>query len=142
MMANRFRRIRAFAIDDCGAAAIEFAMVSVAFIIMIFGITYLSIMLHHRATLQWAVETALRTAQINTSVTQSAMRRAVDDNLTSAGMDWATSSHGQVQTNYSVTNGAIPVATLTSTFSQSYTIPFVSTFNINYSATAKTPQGS
>jgi len=135
MMAKRFRRIRAFAIDDCGAAAIEFAMVSVAFIIMIFGITYLSIMLHHRATLQWAVESAIRKAAITTTVTQSTMQTTVNGYLTSAGMPNAT-------TTYSVAAGAIPVATLTSTFSQSYTIPFVATFNINYSATAKTPQGS
>jgi Flp pilus assembly protein TadG len=135
MTVKRFRRARAFAIDDCGAAAVEFAMVSSAFITMIFGITYLSIMLHHRATLQWAVESAIRTAAITTTVTQSTMQTKVNAYLTSAGMPNAT-------TTYTVVAGAIPVATLTSTFSQTYKIPFVSTFNINYTATAKTPQGS
>jgi len=135
MKRKNLKRAIRFAADECGAAAVEFAMVASAFISMIFGITYISIMLHHRATLQWAVESAIRKAAITTTVTQTAMQNEVNAYMLKAGM-------GNVTTTYTVAAGAIPVATLTSTFSQSYTIPFVATFNINYSATAQTPQGS
>jgi len=135
MNRRKFRRTIGFIADDCGAAAVEFAMVSSAFITMVFGITYLSIMLHHKATLQWAVESAIRKAAITTTVTQSAMQTELNTYLTKTGMPSATAT-------YTVSTGAIPVATLTATFSQSYKIPFVATFNINYSATAKMPQGS
>ncbi len=42
----------------------EFAIISVVFIMMIFGIIYLGIMLHTNATLQWAVENSVRSAVI------------------------------------------------------------------------------
>jgi Flp pilus assembly protein TadG len=134
MKRRNLRSLLRLASDNSGAAAVEFALVSTAFLMLVFGIAYLAIMLHHKATLQWAVENAIRTAAINTTVTQSQMQTTLNGYLTQTGMPSAT-------VTYSVASGAIPVATLTASFSQNYTVPFISTFHITYSATAKTPQG-
>ncbi len=135
MRTRNLRLLARIAIEDSGAAAVEFALVSTAFITLVFGITYLSIMLNNKAMLQWAVEATLRKAAINTTVSQSQLTSDLNGYLSTAGLPNAT-------VTYNVVSGAIPVATLTGSFSQSYTIPFVSTFNITYSATAKVPQGS
>ena len=42
--------------DKSGAAAVEFAIVSVALLALIFGISYLGIMLYNSPTLNWAME--------------------------------------------------------------------------------------
>ena len=120
--------------DESGAAALEFALVSSAFITMIFGIVYFAIMLNTNATLQWAVETTIRQAAIDASVTQTQLTTTLNGHLAATNMPDAT-------VNYSVaTVGAMQVATLTGTFTRTFTIPFVGTFNTTYSATAKTPQ--
>jgi Flp pilus assembly protein TadG len=120
--------------DDSGAAAVEFAIVSSAFISFIIGIAYVSIMLHSNAALQWAVETTVRRAAIDPDVTQTQLQ--TDMNALLAGMKMPTAA-----ASYSViTVGGVPVATLTGSFTRSFTIPFVSTFTHTYTATAKTPQ--
>jgi len=129
------RLLKRIASEDSGAAAVEFAIVSTAFIALVFGITYLGIMLNNKAMLQWAVEATIRKAAINTTVSQTQLTTDLNNYLSSAGLPSAT-------VTYNVVSGAIPVATLTGTFNQTYVIPYVSTFNITYSATAQVPQGS
>ena len=46
--------------NEDGAAAVEFAIVSVAFLTFIFAIAYIGIIIYTNATLQWAVERASR----------------------------------------------------------------------------------
>jgi Flp pilus assembly protein TadG len=135
MRTSKLRLLKRIAIEESGAAAVEFALVSTAFITLVFGITYLGIMLHTKAALQWAVETTIRKAAINTTVSQSTLTSDLNGYLSTLGLPTATVS-------YNVVSGAIPVATLTGSFSQTYVIPYVSTFNVTYSATAKVPQGS
>jgi Flp pilus assembly protein TadG len=127
----RLARLRA---DESGAAAVEFAIVSSVFITFVFGIAYTAIMLYTNATLQWAVETTIRQAAIDADVTQAQLTTTLNSYLSTAQMPNAT-------VNYSVaTVGTMQVATLTGSFSRSFDIPFVGTFNTTYSATAKTPQ--
>jgi len=135
MKTMNLRVLRRIAIEDSGAAAVEFAIVSTAFIALVFGITYLGIMLNNKAMLQWAVEATIRKAAINTTVTQTQLTTELNGYLSTAGLPNAT-------VTYNVGTGVIPVATLTGTFSQTYVIPYVSTFNVTYSATAQVPQGS
>ena len=121
--------------DESGAAAVEFAIVSSAFITFIFGIAYAAIMLHSNAALQWAVETTIRQAAIDPTVTQGNLTTNLNGLLAIAHMPNASS------VNYAVTTvGTVDVATLTASFNRSFTIPFVATFNTTYTATAKTPQ--
>ena len=122
--------------DRSGAAAVEFALISTAFLTLIFGISYLGIFLFDKASLQWAVERASRLAAINHAVTQNQIVAEVRGYLAAAGMQGAI-------VQYSVTNfGGIPVANISANFQQRYTVPLVASFNMTYSASTSIPQGS
>ena len=133
------RRIRhipgAIARRQEGAAAVEFAVVSSAFIALIIGVCYVGIMLFTDLSLHWAVEKGARVAVIDSNTTQSAVSSAINGYLSSMGIPTAT-------VTYSVANGSFPVATVAATLTQSYSIPFISNFSITYSANTKVPQGS
>jgi Flp pilus assembly protein TadG len=120
--------------DESGAAALEFAIVSSAFITLIFGIAYFAIMLYTKTTLQWAVETTIRQAAIDPTVTQAQLTTTLNGHLAGTNMPNAVVNYS------SVAVGTVQVATLTGSFSRTFTIPFVGTFSTTYSATAKTPQ--
>ena len=121
-------------IEESGATAVEFALVSIAFITFVFGIAYSAIMLHSHTALQWAVETTVRRAAIEPNVTQTDLQTDVNALLTSSHMPNATISYSVAAV------GTVNVATLTATFTRTYTIPFVATFNTTFSATSSTPQ--
>ena len=123
-----------FARDASGAAAVEFAIISVVFITMIFAIIYLGIILHTNATLQWAVETSVRSAVISESVTQTQLTTKVNTLLTSVHLPNANS------VTYSTAGTAPKIATLTANLTRTYTIPILGSYTINYTATAKMPQ--
>jgi Flp pilus assembly protein TadG len=127
----RLARLRA---DDSGAAAVEFAIVASAFISLLMGISYFAIMAYTRATLQWAVEATIRDAAINPDATQTQLTTTLNNHLSALNVPPAT-------VNYSTAAvGTVQVATLTASFTQTYTIPLVGTFNHTYTATGKTPQ--
>ena len=134
MIKRMLRRSARFALATSGAAAVEFAIISVVFITMIFGIIYLGIMLHTNATLQWAVENSVRSAVIAESTTQAQMTTKVNGLLTSVNMPNADNI------NYSVSGTSPPIATLTADLTRTYTIPLLGSYTINYTATAKMPQ--
>ncbi|MDE2135019.1 MAG: pilus assembly protein [Alphaproteobacteria bacterium] len=122
---------------DCrGAAAVEFALVSIAFVTFVIGISYAAIMVFNTMSLDWAVERAARIAAINKTVTQSDMSSAINDYLSSLGLSSAT-------VTYSVgTSSGVQTAHIVASYDQTYTLPFVSTFNITFSSSAYVPQGS
>jgi Flp pilus assembly protein TadG len=121
--------------DQSGTAAVEFAIVSSAFITFVTGLCFAGIMLHSNAALQWSVETAIRRAALDPDVTQQQLQTDVNNLLTSNKMPPASSVAYSVAT----VNG-VQVATLTASFTRKFTIPFVDTFNTTYTATATTPQ--
>jgi Flp pilus assembly protein TadG len=127
-------RSKRFARDASGAAAIEFAIVSVVFIVMIFVIIYLGIILHTNATLQWAVENSVRSAVIAENVTESQLTTKVNGLLASVHLPNANS------VTYSTAGTTPKIATLTANLTRTYTIPILGTYTINYTATAKMPQ--
>ncbi len=128
--------MRSLAVDESGAAAVEFAMVVSVFVSFIIGIAYVGIMLFNDTTLQWAVDSGARVAAINTAATQSQISSAINGYLSSVGAPAAT-------VQYSVAySGTMPVASIAANFSQSYTIPFISTFHITFSASTSVPQGT
>ena len=124
MMGNMRRR---FARDETGAAAVEFAMVSVAFFSFIFAIGYAGIMLFTDLALHWAVERSTRVAVINATATQTAIQTQVNCFLASLGIPAAT-------VTYTVTAGTPPVAHIHATLAQTYTVPLITTANITYIA--------
>jgi Flp pilus assembly protein TadG len=137
MAGHRMRRkLRNFAADETGTAAVEFGVVSSVFVIILFGIIYVALMLFSLASLQWAVERGARIASINKNATQSQIASAVNSYLTSVKVPQATVQYT------TGTLGTVPVATINATFQRTFTVPLVSTFTINFSATTTVPQGS
>jgi len=125
-----------FGRDQSGATAVEFALVSSAFIALVLGICYVALMLFNNLSLDWALASASRVAEINKSVTQTAVAQAVNDRLASMALPNATVTY-----NSSV-SGGLRTAVITASYDQTYTLPLVSTFNIHFSSSITVPQPS
>ena len=135
-MTRRLFEWRDFARDTNGAAAVEFAIVSVAFFAFLFAIAYVAIILFPNATLQWAVESASRLAAINTAVTQGEIADAVDGYLSSAGVSNANVTYTVTQ------SGTMKIASISASFDKTYVVPLIDSFEIHFSASTSVPQGS
>lgn len=126
---------RGFVRDQDGATALEFALVSSALISLILGICYVAIMLFNNLSLEWALASASRLAEINKSVTQATIAQAVNTHLASMNLPNAT-----VVYTSSLSSGGLRTAVITAGYYQTYTLPLVSTFNIHFSANITVPQ--
>jgi Flp pilus assembly protein TadG len=126
-------RLRTAWRDASGAAALEFAIVGNAFLLLLFGTAYVAIMLWHEANLDWAVESGARVAVLNSAATQSDVSTAVNGYLASVGMGNATVAYT------TSTSGGVTVGQITATKTEAFTVPFLSTYNITYNASANVP---
>jgi len=135
-MSNLRRCLERFAREESGAYAVEFALISTAFFMLMFGCAYLGIMMFYRSSIQYAVENSVRMVSVDKNTTQSQITTAINNYLESTGLPDASVSYAS-----SVYNG-VQVGTVTASFTKSITMPFVSTFNLTYSATAKMPKGN
>ena len=129
-------RLQGFLRDDRGAAAVEFAIVSSAFLSLVIGICYVGIMLFTNLSMHWAVEKAVRTAMLNPSVSQATLSSEVNSYLTSMGLPTATVTYSVGQ------QGTVPTGHINATLAQTYVVPLVSTFNITYVADAYIAQNT
>ena len=120
--------------DESGTAAVEFAIVSSVFITLVIGLAFSAIMLQSNAALQWAVETAARQASLNPNITQDELQTSVNNLLAQNKMPNASVTYSVADIN------GVPVATLTASFTRTFHVPFVDTFDTTYTATARTPQ--
>ena len=133
---TRWRSIgRGFARDTGGAAAVEFALVSVAFFAMLFGIMYMAVIVFTNASLQWAVSEASRLPEINPSVSQSEIANAINQKLSTTGITNASVTYSVSQ------SGTTKTGTIAASFDKTYTVPMIDTFNIHYSAQTTVPLG-
>jgi Flp pilus assembly protein TadG len=127
---------RRFAGYATGAAAVEFAIISTVFIVLMFGLSYAAIMLYDRASLQWAVERASRLAAVDVNTTQTEIASSINDYLAGVGLPSA-------DVEYSVSSSSgYPVANIQASFARTYTLPLVATFNVNFSASTYVPRAS
>src|SRR5262245_1318663 len=85
-------------VEESGAAAVDFTLVSTAFIALVSGNTSLGTMLNTKAALQWAVETTIRKAAIDTTVTHSQLTSDLNGYLSSLGLPSATVSYSVAET--------------------------------------------
>src|SRR5262249_229331 len=127
---------RSFLRDDSGAAAVEFAIVSTAFLSLVLGISYLGIMLFTNLSMHWAVEKAVRLAMLNPSVSLATLSAEVNNYLASVGLPTATVSYSIAQ------QGTIPTGHVSATMAQTYVVPLIGTFNLTYVADAYIAQDS
>lgn len=122
--------------DQNGAAAVEFALVSSAFLAILIGLCYLGIMLFNNMSLEWAVEKAARVAEINNAATQTDIATAVNSYLSSVGLPDAT-------VQYSTTvSGGVTIATIQANYRATYTLPMISTFHLNFTSNLSVPVAS
>jgi len=127
-------RNSSFVRNESGATAVEFALVSSAFIALVLGICYVAIMLFNNLSLGWALANASRLAEINKSVTQTAIAAAVNGHLQSMNLPNATVVYT------SSVSGGLRTAQITAGYYQTYTLPLVSTFNIHFTSSITVPQ--
>jgi len=131
----RARKVSRFAQDQAGAAAVEFALVCIPLIILLFGIGAAGMMFYTNAALHWAVEKSARTAAMQSGATQNQISTEINTYLGSLGVSNAAVS-------FTVAPGVVPIAHITATMSKTYTIPFMAPMQINFSADTYAPQGS
>lgn len=126
-----------FAADQDGAAAVEFALVSVAFLTLVFGILYVAIMEYNNMSLEWALTKASRMAEINNAVTQSDLSQAVNDYLSSAGLPNATVTY----TSKTSSTG-LRSAYIAASYQRTFMVPMISSFDITFSSNITVPEPS
>lgn len=126
---------RNFSRNISGATVVEFAIIANVFICFIFGIAYVGIMLFDNASLNWAVDDAVRIATINPDADQTLIADTINTRLSKFGLSDAS-------VTYTVsTINSIQTAHILATYAQSYTIPFVKTFNLTFQSDAYVPVG-
>jgi Flp pilus assembly protein TadG len=121
--------------DRSGAAAVEFAIIANVFITFVIGIAYVGIMLFNNASLDWAVDDAVRLATINANTDQTLIADTINARLSKFGL-----SNADVTYTVSTIN-AVQTAHIVASYARSYTIPFVHTFNITFTSDAYIPLG-
>ena len=132
-----FRPLRGIARDEAGATAIEFALVSTALISFIFGIVYIAIMVFNNLSLEWALTKAARIAEINNTATQTEVSQAVNAYLASMQLPTATVAYSS-----SVNANGVRTANISAAYTQTYDVPMISSFTINFSSSITVPQPS
>ena len=127
------RTFKSFFAEKSGSAAVEFAMISSAFFAFVIGIAYVAIMLFNNASLNYAVEDAARTVAANNAATQDQITAKVNSYMTTAGLSSATVLYSKSTINNVLTGH------IAANYTQTYTLPFVTTFHITFNADAYVP---
>jgi len=136
MTAPAPRRKTHFLTDQGGAAALEFALVSSAFISLIMGIAYIGIMAFNTVAIDWAVKAAARQAEISTTATQDSLTTTINNYLSSWGLSTAT-------VTYTITNlNGVNISNIAASYTQDYSIPFIPTIHMTFSSSATVPKAT
>jgi Flp pilus assembly protein TadG len=121
-----------FARSEDGASALEFALIFPLFASLLFGSVQLGLAYYFAGSVQFALERTARTRMV-TALSSSQLQTAFDNELAAFTDDNLTLS-------YSVdSSGDVPIATLSTTFSYTFVIPFVPSFTIAFPVTTKVP---
>jgi Flp pilus assembly protein TadG len=129
-------RLNRFLTDQNGATAVEFALVSTAFLSLVIGICYVAIMVFNNMSLEWALTKASRMAEIDKTVTQTDISQAVNSYLSSEGLPNATVTYS------TSTSGGVRTAYIAAGYQRTFVLPMVSSFNITFSSNITVPQPS
>jgi Flp pilus assembly protein TadG len=122
--------------DERGAAAVEFAIIANVFIVFVMVIAYFGIMLFNTASLDWAVNDAVRIASVDSSADQTTISNAINARLSEFGLSNASVTY-TIESINSIQTGHIQAS-----YVQTYSIPFIRTFDMTYSSQAYVPVGS
>jgi Flp pilus assembly protein TadG len=112
--------------DKDGATAVEFAIVSPVFFMMLIGIVQLSIAYFHGTTMQWAVDRAMRRAMVDATITASEVEELVRNDTSAIGtpeisLSYSVDDSNEIAIAHVTANYEIPVHVL---FVPEFTMPF------------------
>lgn len=96
------KMLKKFLRDDCGATAVEFALVSVVFITLVFGIFATGWTFYTWNFFQYSLETATRYALVNPTATDDDLTSRVSSQLSAVGLD---ASKAQITVSRTTTSG-------------------------------------
>ena len=109
--------------DERGATALEFAILTPVFLVMLFAVLQVSIAFHKGNTAQWAVKKAARQVLLDDSMTESQVQALVDSNLDAIGESLRLHVHYTVDTS-----GSVPIGRIRATYVHKVSVPALTTF--------------
>ncbi|HEX3429886.1 MAG TPA: TadE/TadG family type IV pilus assembly protein [Rhizomicrobium sp.] len=119
-----------------GSAAIEFAVIAPICLALAFVVIFLGKIYFDTETLQAAVERAGRMIAVTQNVTQSQLQTAIQSSLAPIGNPTVTVSYS------TTTISGVSVGHLSATMTRSYAVPWVTTYNMTYTADTYLPPSS
>jgi Flp pilus assembly protein TadG len=125
----RLRNLR----DESGAAAVEFAMVATAFLVILFGIIELGFGIFCGTDAQHAIERATRVYIVNPDATDQQFKDSVAKSLMSIPIDSISINITKV-----AVSGA-PMAQIVWSYSYAYSIPFLPTETMKFGSQVLAP---
>lgn len=124
---------RRFCSNIAGASALEFAIVAPVFLALVFAIFAVGRIYFDRQSFQFAVEQAGRQIAISQSVTEAELRAAIESQLDTIGSP-------EIAIAYSVlTINGNRVGHLAATMTRSYSVPLITTYDMNFTADTYMP---
>lgn len=121
--------------DSSGATALEFALVSPVFILLLVGLFQLAWALHCAATVKWSLETSARNLLLNPSETAATLKSDMLNLL--AGR--ATANNLTVTITTDTSNPAGKMLVASSVYQTTLVIPFVPQTPLTFNASTSVP---
>jgi Flp pilus assembly protein TadG len=119
--------------EESGATAVEFAIIAPIFFMMLIAIVQLSIAYFHGATVQWAVDRAMRVAMVDADITSTEIQALVEEDLGVIGTP-------DIDLSYTVdTSTDIPLAHVVAYYELPVQILFVPEFTMEFSVESYIP---
>lgn len=130
-----FPQFRRFKPDVSGATAVEFALISPLFFIILFGVFQLSVATFKGNTAKRAVERGARIALVTPDLTEDTIQQAVDDILARTG----TSIEVDIDLVFE-TETSISTAHISGTYVHVFTVPFLPELALNFTSSITVPR--
>ena len=124
---------RRFVRDKSGALAIEFGILAPVFFMLLVGVMQLSFAYFKGATMQWAVDRAVRIAMIDSTATITEVRAALDADLGTIGTP-------DIEFSYVIDDsGAVPLAHVVARYVVPVAIPLLPEFSLPFQVDSYVP---
>ena len=128
---GQFRRIHK---DDRGSAAIEFAIVAPAFLVLLFGILAFGWAINAISSVNFAAERAARAFQLKPTMTAKEIEAAIEQRFS-----YLDQSNLTVTLTTDTLSGGYRLGHVTATYSLVIEVPLLGTYPVDYSSTVTVP---
>ncbi|MDX8466073.1 pilus assembly protein [Mesorhizobium sp. VK23B] len=128
------QRVKAFAGNASGGAAIEFALIVPFLIMLLFGIFAFGWSMNSESSVRYALEASARSLQLDNTMTQAQIQAIATKRLQALGLK---------DVNVTITtdppSGGFKMAHVNASYAFVISFPYFSDFPINYSTTVNVP---